>query len=181
MNNAKTFAKIILASMGIFFILKLIPHVFQVVMLMNISKSLWPLLMSLFIIIIIILLLWYFFFHLRDWLAEKIIGVPTGYEFDEQANWFPAALRLICIFVGLYCLYNVVWNLTQILYYLQWHVERGVISKFSQSPLKEIIHMAIMFAAGIYFVYGAPHFVRWQVRKTIEQCKKLQNSESALD
>jgi len=29
-----------------------------------------------------------------------------------------------------------------------------------------------MLTIGIYLVCGAPHFVRWQVKKTLEQCKQ---------
>jgi len=181
MSYAKVFAKIILAAMGIFFILKFIPLVFQAVMFIDISKSLWPLLMNLFIIIAIILFLWYFFFHLRDWLAEKIVGAPTGYEFDEQTNWFPAALRLICIFAGLYCLSNAIWMVWNIIHLVQLYAKQGSLRHLSLSQTVEFFHISLLIPIGIYLVWGAPHFVRWQVKKTIEQCKNLQNSESALD
>jgi len=31
-----------------------------------------------------------------------------------------------------------------------------------------------MLTASVYLLCGAPHFVRWQVKKTIEQCKEQQ-------
>ncbi|MFA5554762.1 MAG: hypothetical protein WCZ89_09875 [Phycisphaerae bacterium] len=182
MSYAKVVAKIILAAMGIYFIIRLIPQVFQVAILISTSlfswKSLWPLLVGLFMIPIIILLIWYFFFYLRDWLAEKIVGIPTGYESEEQVNWFPAALRLCCMFAGLYCLVTTVSRWTIFLYVLRQYTEVGTIPR---SIIYEILNILLTASVGIYFIFGAPHFVQWQVKKTIEQCKKLENSESALD
>ncbi len=179
MNNTKTFAKIILAAIGIYFLIQLIFQSFYPIAIQVTSfsrESFWLMCGSIFISAIAILLVWYFFFYLRDWLAEKIVGTSTGYEPHEQINWFPLAMRLSCVFAGLYCLYNAMWKLMRIIHLLRLYVGRENSFMTNQSGLAEIINFSLFLAVGVYFLCGAPHFVRWQVRKTLEQCKTMEES-----
>jgi hypothetical protein len=179
MNNTKALTKVLLAAMGIFFLIKTIPQIISSAIAVVIHPSLkylWLVLIGLLITSAAIFLLWYFFFHRREWLAEKIVGPGTNYEPGSHAPWFPPALRLSCIFAGLYCLYSAAWHVTQIINLLSWYVERGVTSRTVQSPLSEVVGLSLILAAGIYLLCGAPHFVRWQVKKTFEQCRSTENS-----
>jgi len=184
MDNIKNIARIILAAIGIYFLIQLIPQPFYMIGGLGRPfswESVWTLFLWFAVFGISILLIWYFFFYLRDWLAEKIVGRAATCEYIGEVAWFPAALRLVCIFAGVYCLYIALWNLTQIIRLLQWYVERDVLIKTNQSPLADVFRLLLLVVVGVYLVWGAPHFVRWQVRKTLEQCRKLDNPDSASD
>lgn len=174
MDNTKAFAKVILAAIGIFYIVKIVPMTIQSVVVAISSRSLkssWPILVSLFIISAAVFFLWYFFCYRRSWLAEKIIGTAGEYETEGEIPWFPAALRLVCIFAGLYCFCMVLKMLSMYLQYFR-HFARDFV-------IYRIIELPLLLIVGIYLVCGAPHFVRWQVKKTLEQCRKLENDKSA--
>jgi hypothetical protein len=181
MNNTKTFAKIILAAIGIYFLIQLIPQsVYPVVIMTNSFswESFWLLLGGLFISGITILLIWYFFFYLRDWLSERIVGDSTTCNSTETFPWFPAALRLTCIFAGAYCLFKASFLLVQITQILVQYAEHGRVG-YKWFVSSALFQMPVLLVAGIYLICGAPHFVRWQVKKTLEQCSKLENDKSA--
>lgn len=182
MNNTKAFTKIILAAIGIFFIIKIIPMVIQSVAIAASShswESLWLILIGIFITSVAILLLWYFFFCLRDWLAEKIVGSTRTFEQDERISWFPVGLRLACIFAGLYCLRTVLYILPLFVHFLQYYRKENIRMGLSGALQSELIQLPLVIVIGVYLLCGAPHFVRWQVRKTLEQCHKLDNAGSA--
>jgi hypothetical protein len=182
MNDAKTFTKILLAAIGLFFLIPVVPQLFSLISILFVSFS-WQsfavMLISMLICGVFILLIWYFFFYLREWFAEKIVAVPTSSKFVGELPWFPVAMRLACVFAGLYCLSRAVFNLTAFIRLVQWYIERDVISNAIQSPVSEVIRLSLLLVIGIYLVCGAPHFVRWQVWKTTEQCRKFESSESA--
>jgi hypothetical protein len=183
MNDTKNFAKIILAAICLFFLVKLIPQLAYPVYFLFASFS-WQSLGITFISVVIcgiyLFLIWYFLFYRRDGLADKIISSSTSTRngFDKEIPWFPLAVRLSCIFAGLYLMSTVLYNLMRFLTLLRWYVERDLFSNSAQSPLPEIFRLTIIFAVGIYLLFGAPHFVRWQVKKTLEQCREFENSGS---
>lgn len=182
MNEVKTFTKILLAAIGVFFLVQIIPQLLSPIFILFTSFS-WQsfliVLISIFICGVFVLLIWYFFFYLREWFAEKIVAASTSIESTGQILWFPAAMRLACVFAGLYCLSRAVFNLISFIRLARWVIERDVISKTIQSPVTEVIRLSLLLVIGIYLVCGAPHFVRWQVKKTIEQCGKLKSAESS--
>jgi hypothetical protein len=46
---------------------------------------------------------------------------------------------------------------------------------------ERVLGWFVLLAMGIYLICGAPHFVRWQVKKTVEQCRKLENVKKRSD
>jgi hypothetical protein len=44
----------------------------------------------------------------------------------------------------------------------------------------DIIKYVVMLGFSIYLAYGAPGFVRWQVRMTLKQCDKLKEQQPTL-
>ncbi len=180
MNYTKNFTRIILAAIGIFYIIKIIPSIIQaaaIAIAYHSQESFWSVLIGLLLISIAIFLLWYFFFHLRDWLTEKIIGRSTTDETAGQVAWFPAALRLSCIFAGLYCLVSALYRLIIALEVFGNRALGYRESGFASLSWANLIQPIIILALGVYLLFGAPHFVRWQVKKTLEQCRKLEDSE----
>jgi hypothetical protein len=49
-----------------------------------------------------------------------------------------------------------------------------------QSPMliKEIAKCIVLLVIGIYLACGAPGFVRWQVKRTLKQCGKIEEQQS---
>jgi hypothetical protein len=41
----------------------------------------------------------------------------------------------------------------------------------------EVVKCVLMLGMGIYLVCGAPGFVRWQVKKTLKQCGKIEEQQ----
>jgi hypothetical protein len=43
---------------------------------------------------------------------------------------------------------------------------------------QNIVQDVITLGLGIYFAWGAPGFVRWQVKKTLQQCGNFEEQKS---
>jgi hypothetical protein len=93
---------------------------------------------------------------------------------DTQISWLAAAFRLVCVTAGIMFLY---WNLYSsvgtVFFYMS--VKSG-----QQSPMliKEIAKCIVLLIIGIYLACGAPGFVRWQVKRTLKQCGKIEEQQS---
>ncbi len=180
MNNIHTIAKIVLAALGIYIAVTIIPHAIgPVVMLfqqeLNLS-SIALVLFSLTMMAISIALLYYFFVRKRDWLAQKVVGKVDWYEPATDIHWLAAAFRIICVIAGVLFLYRF---LIHIAYYLpiQTILQMAWDNKPFARMLKASISWFILLPFGIYLICGAPHFVRWQVKKTLELCRRFEPGE----
>ncbi len=124
----------------------------------------------------------YLLIYHRDKWARNIVGTADLPDPDVQIHWLPVAFRLVAVVAGLFCLYRLVLKIILV-------VQRLAMAKGSSSSpgyrqiiisnvlsVEQILGWLILLVIGIYFLCGAPHFVRWQVKKTIEQCKKLPTS-----
>lgn len=87
------------------------------------------------------------------------------------------AFRLVAVALGLWCLFWTAPLLVRIIGELTANREQefeGFHQFFTGSrgylTWGYVGSAAIRLAVGIYLVCGAPHFVRWQVKKTLEQC-----------
>lgn len=86
--------------------------------------------------------------------------------------WLPAAYRLVCMAAGLYCLYVVSFRI------LQFVVRPAYAARFADAmrappTVMDIATWTTLLAAGFYLCWGAPHFVRWHMKKTLEQCQEI--------
>jgi len=87
------------------------------------------------------------------------------------------AFRLVAVAVGLWCLFWTVPLLVRIIGELTANREQeleGFHQFFTGSrgylTWGYVGSAGLRLVLGIYLVCGAPHFVRWQVKKTTEQC-----------
>jgi hypothetical protein len=128
-----------------------------------------------------VVLLWVFlilsvFLLKRDravrWITRNI---PAQTEPAAPTNWIYFAYRLACFIVGLLLCYKfliaVPSEVLRIPYYLSGAHESGF------SILIKLFGVLLLLPAGIYLLCGAPHFVRWQVSKTLEMCKEYEHLE----
>jgi hypothetical protein len=175
MNKMHTLAKIILSAIGIFFTIRLLSQIPAIFLFY--SKPSWEiagaLLFSLLLTVGIVALLLFLFIYKRESLAQKIVGSEQLPEPDSQIQWLPVALRLICIAGGLYFLSNVIWNITYVIgqrAYLKAQ-ENACTIHYPPFNYYSLLPWAVSLICGIYLLCGAPYFVRWQVKKILQQCK----------
>jgi len=186
MNKMHTLIKIILSAIGIFFAIRLLSPLSLGISYLY-SKPSWETagawLFSLLLVAGAIGLLMYFLVYQHDKLTKKIVGSEQLPEPDSQVQWLPVALRLICIAGGIYFLNTVIWQTTFFISQLAFFKEntRSIYTFAPYSP-RDILPWIIMLICGIYLLFGAPHFVRWQVKKTLQQCttsKKQQDEDQS--
>ncbi len=110
-----------------------------------------------------------------DFLLDRL--VVEGEQEKEIGHPVTFAFRLVAMAAGLLCLF---WTLPVLV---------RIVSELAASREREFEGFRLFFtggrgylrweyvggavlrlAMGIYLVCGAPHFVRWQVKKTMEQC-----------
>ena len=121
----------------------------------------------------------HFLFIKRDWLASKFISSGQDVELDSPENWLSAAYRIAILIVGLFFLQSILWQLSsqvnQLIFAMQFQTD-GQMQMFSGSNLKALLLRYIFTVpVAIYLLCGAPHLVRWQIKKTNEFCKQLES------
>jgi hypothetical protein len=176
MNKMHTLAKIILSAIGIFFTIRLLSQLPAIFWFW--TKPSWEtagaLSFSLLLTAGLIALLLYLFFYKSESLAKKIVGSEQLPEPASQIQWLPVALRLICIAGGFYFLSTVLWQATYVINQLAFFkVQENAHTSYSYPPFNyhSVLPWVISLICGIYLLCGAPHFVRWQVKKILQQCK----------
>ncbi len=180
MNNTHAFTKVILAAIGIFFSIRIISQMAMALGFLTTSPSLKSLglaIVSLSITGFGLAVVCYLFLYKREELAKKIVGQKEPAEPAAQIQWLPAAYRLVCIFAGLYCLFYTLATASRILHTLYIVLSyQGRVPEYPGRLVtpEHVICWVLTLAAGVYLLWGAPHFVRWQVKKTLEQCKGQQ-------
>jgi len=108
----------------------------------------------------------------RDKIAEKIVGKTEIFSVPQsQLDWIPFAYRLVSVIAGLYCFSTAIFYLGRLANSFMFRMRSsGSFAVFNSEIIEQCISLFIVLAVGIYLFCGAPHFVRWQVRKTIEMC-----------
>jgi hypothetical protein len=177
MNKMHILAKIILSAIGIFFSIRLLSQSPFAIFWFYSNPSWKTAGSSLFSLLLtagLIALLLYFFFYKNESLAKKIVGSEQLPEPDSQIQWLPVSLRLICIAGGLLLLSHVLWQTTYIIGQHALHKawENAHTTYYPPFNYQSLLPWIVMFICGIYLLCGAPHFVRWHVKKILQQCKK---------
>lgn len=179
-----TLTKIILSAIGIFFTIRLLPQI-TIPIYQLFSQPSWEtagaLLFSLLLTTGIVAALLYLFIYKRESLAKKIVGSEQLPEPASQIQWLPVALRLVCIAGGIYFLSNVLWHTTYVIgqlarfkaeiYSVEGKTYTQIYTGFAPFSFQNLLPWILMLICGVYLLCGAPHFVRWQVKKTLQQCK----------
>jgi len=172
-------AKVMLAGIGIFFAIRITPMTIQTLAFTVMKPSLESIMTCVFSLLFFVLclavLLYLFLYRGKD-LAKKIVGTDDLPEPKSQIQWLPVAFRLLSVTAGLFCLNwtasHIIFNLNRFFIYKGMHKGAGI---FIKTPiiatLEQLLGWLIMLTVGIYLLCGAPHFVRWQVKKTLHQCK----------
>jgi len=101
-----------------------------------------------------------------DFLSAKITGI---YESDQaEVWWLPFAFRLAAVCAGIVVLSLSISAINSTI------ASYGQMMSHSSSrasiPWQRLVGWIIQLPLAIYLLCGAPHFVNWQVRKTLEHC-----------
>jgi hypothetical protein len=178
MNKMHTLAKIALATIGIYTMISLL---YQLLFAIHcfFTKPLWEtagsLSLSLLVTTGLIFVLLYLFFYKNDSLAKKIVGSEQLPEPESQIQWLPVALRLISIAGGLYFLITVLGQanhtISQLAYFKYVNGSTHAVPYYPPFNYNSLLPWIVMFICGVYLLCGAPHFVRWHVKKILQQCK----------
>jgi len=174
MNKMHTLTKIILSAIGISFTIRLLPQL-TIPIFWFYSKPSWETAGSLFFSLLltagVVAALLYLFIYKRESLAQKIVGSEQLPEPNSQIQWLPVALRLICIAGGIYFLNTVLWQTTYVISYFAAIKTENAYTIYAPFNSRSLLPWIIMLICGVYLLCGAPHFVRWQVKKILQQCK----------
>ncbi|MGD0784575.1 MAG: hypothetical protein ABR969_02040 [Sedimentisphaerales bacterium] len=178
MNKMHTLAKTLITIIAVYWLILIGLGVVQMLFMLIFYYSKTPkdqtsmlLGFIMFFIMILIVLVISNTLRRRDKIAEKIVGVESPQNPVSQVEWIPFAFRLISVIAGMYCFYRVAVQIAAMASHFM--ANRSSYRQMESGwliMLKEHLVVFILVAAGIYLLCGAPHFVRWQVRKTIEMC-----------
>jgi hypothetical protein len=109
----------------------------------------------------------YFLIHNSNSISKYISSSQSSDE--SQISWLYVAFRLVFVSTGIFLFYWTIPQFVLIIY-------RYIVSKpnqFYSTSWENIIEYFIMAMISIYLAFGAPGFVRWQVKMTLKQCNKL--------
>jgi hypothetical protein len=105
-----------------------------------------------------------------DWLARMVTGPDTGLCKKADIRWITGGLRITACFCGLLIIYT---RIGYLFYYvpifmkspiLSYMTLEGQSSLLSAKTLTGILVETIKWIVAIYLIFGAPHYVRRQVR-----------------
>ena len=182
MNDLRKLARIILVGLGIYVLVKYGIGLFAGLPYLFYGES--PLrgfavvqLVSFVLVTVCLSLVIYALVWKADFWSAKIAGA------DEREGaeiwWLPFAFRLSSVCTGILYLS---WGISALVPIIVRHIQMlhpGVM--YIASPWDSVVGWLIELGLGIYLVCGAPHFVRWQVKKTIEQCKRFEGGKKVSE
>jgi hypothetical protein len=182
-NELRVIARIVLIGVGLYVLLQTFLTILgslPVMTLVEFSKTqILVSIAALAIYIVITLTLVYFLFRCANKFSTKIVeSEPVD---DTQISCLAVAFRLLCVIAGVLFLYWTIPNLivTVNTYIANMNNEPSQRQIYiGMSSKTDIAKYVILLGLGIYLAYGAPGFVRWQVRRTLKQCSKLEEQQT---
>lgn len=180
MNKMNTIAKIGFVMLGIYLIVPSIYNLLRSLSYISYSSVLshsqnnilfWAILgVSVLASLGYIVAIFYFLIYRPNIIAKKIVPHEELSDSSNPAYWYPFALRLTVMIAGFFFLYKTIGLLGSSVgnIYLSLQPD-GSMRQFYETLAYGLVYLAI----AIYLLCGAPHFVRWQMRKTREFCNRF--------
>jgi hypothetical protein len=146
------------------------------------SKSfgnIWPMFPTLMLYTAFILLIIFLLIKKADFWAGKIVGIEEEKPELPKDFWMPVAFRLAAVFAGMFFMNHLLTDIiTKIYYYIY---SRSVYSPASDVfDVQQLLTWAVQLTLVIYFLCGAPHFVRWHIKKILEQSENNKKQPDTL-
>ena len=178
MNRVQSFARVIIGAMAIFFSVKVVVMgIAPVAMLLNgvDGESLWSILVSVLVSLAALALLQYFGILKPQKIVDRVTSNIESQTPTSPISWLPAGYRLVCLFAGLYCIYSVLSRaVTQVALYSHVLADDSAAESMRSYLLRpeDVATTVILLVLGVYLLVGAPHFVRWHLKKTARFCQE---------
>jgi len=181
-NELRVIARIMLIGVGLYVVLQtsltILSSLAAIPLVASAMADILIIIIAFVIYIVITLAVVYFLVRYANRFSDKIVeNEPID---NTQISGIAAAFRLVCVIAGILFLYWTVPNLiVTVSTYIsnmnnesgQKYIYRGMSSK------TDIAKYIILLGFSIYLAYGAPGFVRWQVRRTLKQCGKIEEQQ----
>ena len=180
MNKMHSLAKIILTALALYIAYQLSITLLSILFMIGLTdfdKSPIFYIALPFVALLLPAVIIYQLLYKRDKWAEKIVGAADLPCPKSQINWLPIAFRLASVTAGLYSLLHFVSGLSRALSYYARIKAYDSIYPQNAFATERIIGWVLLLPIAIYLLCGAPHFVRWQVKKALEQCKHPPETE----
>ena len=137
----------------------------------NFLQLIVPVFSLVYLVLIILLLLC----RVDKW-TTRIVKPMEQDGKKQQIFWLPVAFRLVAVFTGIFYLYQIIPTIvSDIIRHISW---LGYSETAPRFHLEKVFNWLIILALGIYLLCGAPHFVRWQVKKTLELCSQFKENNT---
>lgn len=179
MNDLRKLTRIILIGLGVYILLGFTLQLFMIIPYFLLKDSRFDTfgivqVLSYVFVYIYVGIIIYLILYKADFFVERIIKPQ---EQEQCLVWYvPFAFRLVSVFAGILFLYWVVPSIiSTVSGYLTAAAGNNVVKASVYFSWDRVLGWIVLLAMGIYLLCGAPHFVRWQVKKTVEQCGKLEN------
>ena len=182
MNRMISFAKIMFAGLGIYLSIGIVNGILTAIVFLFRGETKWDsvgivtssvcLSLAMFVAVIYVLIV------KRDKWAHKLIAkeIEPNEPLDVDLT-LTMAFRLVSVGVGLLCLRSFLWvvssNVRTVIRALNYAPkDERTRQLFSGGFSIDYVLPSLYLALAIYLLCGAPHFVRWQVKKTLQFCDK---------
>lgn len=181
MNDLHKLARIMLVGLGIHMLVKygigfasVLPHLLYPESSMHAYAVVQ--LVSYALAIVCIGLVIYALIWKADFWSEKIMDADES----DQAEvwWLPFAFRLAVVCAGILLLS---WNISAVSKVVSRYVRAREYTGSNLLPWHTLVGCLAQLVLAIYLICGAPHFVRWQVRKTLEHCGRWEEPDDISD
>lgn len=130
-------------------------------------------------LILYLTLIVYFLLYRADKWAAKIVKNDNLEDAQPKVSWLPIVYRLVAVSCGILYLYWIVPLMISTLHaHLMMSRQDVLVDTNLDVTLNQFLTWVILLALGIYLLCGAPHFVRWQVKKTLECCSQSTEVEA---
>jgi hypothetical protein len=185
-NELRVIARIVLIGVGLYVLLQTFLTIlgsFAMMPFVEFSKT--QILVSIAavaIYIVITLAVVYFLFRCENFFSAKIVDFESSD--DTQISGIAVAFRLVCVIAGVLFLYWSIPNLIVTVYQYIVNINSANSSGMrtiymGMSSKVDIAQYVILLGLSIYLACGAPGFVQWQVRRTLKQCRKIEEQQTA--
>ncbi|MHC4115368.1 MAG: hypothetical protein ACYSSL_08645 [Planctomycetota bacterium] len=176
MNKMQTIAKITLVTLALFIILGFVKSILTTLPLLSHGVPSFAIFFTCLVIVTMgalsVLVAQQLIFKSEKW-ASKIVGYVDEHQSQEISNWLPIVYHLTVVISGILLL---LWTINPFFglissIYIYFGPESDKMPLHPEMYLiPRLISVVIRLSLAIYLLYGAPHFVRWHVTKTLAQC-----------
>jgi len=192
MNDLKKLVKIILVSAGILMLFRLLGTVLPstIYFLFNRSKfggGIFANIIFLLVTIAMITAVIKLFFIKNDWLAGKIVKSESA-DSSSFVMTTESFFRLAAFLVGSYVLVisssGIFMALRDFIRFRGMESEREGARTIFTGPggsLASLLPYVILLIFAIYFIFGAPHLVRWHVKRSEQLAADIAKAQDSPD